>query len=37
VMAVPHIPRLCQRGGLELHDLSGGSLPALGNVRGSGR
>src|SRR6267378_1602656 len=33
VMAVPHIPSLSQRGGLELHDLPGGSLPALCNVR----
>src|ERR1700676_938281 len=29
VMAVPHIPRLRQWGGLEWHDLPGRSLPAI--------
>src|ERR1700692_3467258 len=32
VMAVPHIPRLRQRGRLELHDLPSGSLSATGDV-----
>src|SRR5229473_3619449 len=32
VMAVPHIPRLRQRGGLEWHDLPSGSLAATGDV-----
>jgi len=31
-MAVPHIPRLRQRGRLELHDLPSGSLSATGDV-----
>ena len=32
VMAVPHIPRLRQRSGLEWHDLPSGSLAATGDV-----
>src|SRR6266849_10383241 len=32
VMAVPHIPRLRQRGGLELYDLPIGNLSATGDV-----
>ena len=32
-MPVPHVPRLRQRGGLELHDLPSGSLSATGDVR----